>query len=51
MSGPQTVQQRHTTCHPIQESGENKGQQKIFAISSAFLTSTGSQKISPKSFP
>ena len=56
MSGPQTEQQGDATCHPIQESSEDKGEQKIFAISSAFLTSTGCHKvtepheISPKSF-
>ena len=39
MSGPQTVQQTDSTCYPIQESCEDEGGQRIFAVTSSFSTS------------
>ena len=39
MSGPHTVQQRDSTCYPIQESCEDEDGQRTFAVTSSFSTS------------
>ena len=39
MSGPQTAQQRDSTCYSTQESCEDEGGQRMFAVTSSFSTS------------